>query len=55
MRRYMYIDIHIYVFGGYNLTEEGKLEGLHICGRIILKRALKELEGERGLDSFDSE
>ena len=47
--------IYIYVFGGENLTEGDNLEGLHIGGRIILKRTLKEEEGERELDSFDSE
>ena len=52
---YIYIDIHTYVFGGEILTEGGKLEGLHVGGRIILKWASKEKEGQRGLDSFDSE
>jgi hypothetical protein len=36
-----------------NLTEGDKLEGLHVDGRIILKRTLKKQEGYHGLDSFD--
>ena len=52
---YIYIYIYIYVFGGKNLTEGGKLEGLHVGGRIILKRTLKEQERQRGQDSFNSE
>jgi len=51
----MRIYIYIYVFGGERLTEGGKLEGLHVGGMIILKRALTEQEGQNGLDSFDSE